>query len=653
MIEERLQTGEVDPIEEKDLIQKIANKEVMMGGVGTDVGNFISMSQNIAGIDVNSHSILKGFSFGTTDYSGAFKSGDITWNTDTGAVTGGSGVVMYRNGIVGASAGVTTFSINATTGAVAISGTITAAAGTIGGWTISSLAIYKDGATNAISSGMAPADYPFYAGKKYAGRATAPFRVTVAGAVTMSNLTVTGATGIASFTDAGDLVTVNEANVNALNLTNAPAEANADVTSTNETFSTDSDINALNTTNGPTDAGATLQTSVAKTAGENIAIRDCVCMGHAGVDTTVTVLEDTWANEASAATNYSTDTTFKTGIDTSSKNRYGYIKIVIPASITNSDISSVVLRLSVSSGGKIDNSLTLNVYRLTSALVEENVTWNVKPTNDAGSSGSSGAITSVPALASWVEIDITQLFKDWNDNTYANEGMLIKASSAGGGDNYLSFSTKEAGSSVQPKLEITGWADKTKAYKADSDDWEGVIGTIGFAVAAITSAASGKIQTSGIMGGFSGLTPGKSYYIDTTAGGITTTPGVGGGRKKVGIAVSTTELDIDTDPPLEYVGIVPAGITTGASWTERDISTPVPKRAKLADIEIRIRTASKTMGVRKTDSGLERKLASGAGGGEMRFFNMLTEVTEDDDGNRTVENISDGLSSMSIVGYWI
>ncbi|KKL99356.1 hypothetical protein LCGC14_1815260, partial [marine sediment metagenome] len=64
--------------------------------------------------------------------AGAVKSGDITWNTSTGAITGGSGVVVYRKGIVGANAGVTTFSIDATTGDATFAGTLSAASGTLG-----------------------------------------------------------------------------------------------------------------------------------------------------------------------------------------------------------------------------------------------------------------------------------------------------------------------------------------------------------------------------------------------------------------------------------------------------------------------------------------------------------------------------------------
>ncbi|MCW4050899.1 MAG: hypothetical protein NWE89_14315, partial [Candidatus Bathyarchaeota archaeon] len=68
-------------------------------------------------------------------------------------------------------------------------------------------------------------------------KATAPFRVAATGATVLTDLTATGvftisatSSGIANLSDAGDLVTVDEADVDALALTNAPAEAGADAT---------------------------------------------------------------------------------------------------------------------------------------------------------------------------------------------------------------------------------------------------------------------------------------------------------------------------------------------------------------------------------------------------------------------------------------
>jgi len=108
------------------------------GRVGSTLAGAINVSGDLitdvinARLDSSSKNILSDFNFGTTDYAGAVKSGDITWNTTTGAITGGSGVVVYRDGIVGAAAGVETFSIDATTGSATFAGTLSAAAGTLG-----------------------------------------------------------------------------------------------------------------------------------------------------------------------------------------------------------------------------------------------------------------------------------------------------------------------------------------------------------------------------------------------------------------------------------------------------------------------------------------------------------------------------------------
>lgn len=83
-------------------------------------------------LNTETKKILSDFDFGTTDYAGAVKSGDITWNSTTGAITGGSGVVVYRGGILGAKAGVAQFTLNASTGDATFAGTVAGASGTFG-----------------------------------------------------------------------------------------------------------------------------------------------------------------------------------------------------------------------------------------------------------------------------------------------------------------------------------------------------------------------------------------------------------------------------------------------------------------------------------------------------------------------------------------
>lgn len=88
---------------------------------------------------------------------------------------------------------------------LAVKGTIDASSGLIGGWTINSTYLAKNTGIAATSSGMSPTDYPFYAGRTYSNRATAPFRVTPAGALTASNATITGAITATSGTFSGDI----------------------------------------------------------------------------------------------------------------------------------------------------------------------------------------------------------------------------------------------------------------------------------------------------------------------------------------------------------------------------------------------------------------------------------------------------------------
>jgi len=82
-----------------------------------------------------------------------------------------------------------------------ISGAITATSGAIGGFTIESGYLYAG--TGANTCGLSPADYPFWAGDTYANRATAPFKVTPAGDVTVGSLTITGGSIVGT---AGDVI---------------------------------------------------------------------------------------------------------------------------------------------------------------------------------------------------------------------------------------------------------------------------------------------------------------------------------------------------------------------------------------------------------------------------------------------------------------
>jgi len=71
-----------------------------------------------------------------------------------------------------------------------ITGCIVATTGLIGGWTINSTYLAKDTGTGSTSVGLAPNDYPFFAGATYANRATAKFWVKPTGELWCTKATI-------------------------------------------------------------------------------------------------------------------------------------------------------------------------------------------------------------------------------------------------------------------------------------------------------------------------------------------------------------------------------------------------------------------------------------------------------------------------------
>ena len=173
-----------------DFIGTISSRSTVTIASSIDAsGNLLTDITN-ARLDTSAKKMLSGFTFGTADYAGALNSGTITWNTTTGALTGGSGVLVYRGGIIGAASGVATFTIDASTGAATFAGALSAPTGTIGGFTIGAtdLSATSGGNTTILSSGSTA----FSAGPTGAPTVT----ITQAGAMTVSNLTATSPSGI-------------------------------------------------------------------------------------------------------------------------------------------------------------------------------------------------------------------------------------------------------------------------------------------------------------------------------------------------------------------------------------------------------------------------------------------------------------------------
>lgn len=97
----------------------------------------------------------------------------------------------------------------------------------------------------------------------------------------------------------------------------------------------------------------------------------------------------------------------------------------------------------------------------------------------------------------------------------------------------------------------------------------------GFAISSSTDGNSIQIQTSGVVGGFSGLTPGVKYYVQDTIGTIGTS--VGTNTIFVGVAVSATQILIQKTPRIAR-GVISDLATTSAG--NNDVTVTIGFRPK-------------------------------------------------------------------------
>lgn len=140
-------------------------------------GNLVTDIINLK-LDTSAKKILSDFTFGSTDYSGALKTGDIAWNDSTGAITGGSGGLFNKNGLVFAHNGVPTITLDGITGSATFAGSITASTIDIGGADVTSFHVDVNG---NIWSGAATYD-----------PTTNPFAVSNTGSLYANNAIVNG-----------------------------------------------------------------------------------------------------------------------------------------------------------------------------------------------------------------------------------------------------------------------------------------------------------------------------------------------------------------------------------------------------------------------------------------------------------------------------
>jgi len=112
-----------------------------------------------------------------------------------------------------------------------------------------------------------------------------------------------------------------------------------------------------------------------------------------------------------------------------------------------------------------------------------------------------------------------------------------------------------------------------KIYSCDGNDLNKLI-FIGFAISNSTDTNPITVQTSGKVPGFTGLTPGFTYYISDTIGTISKTPGTN--YLIIGKAISSTEILIDTKLSRLY----PSSNLVTSADTLQTISGSTPTKYK-------------------------------------------------------------------------
>lgn len=111
----------------------------------------------------------------------------------------------------------------------------------------------------------------------------------------------------------------------------------------------------------------------------------------------------------------------------------------------------------------------------------------------------------------------------------------------------VTLTNGDAGNHVIGDAVYISAADTAKKAKADAGSTSAAIG---FATATITNGVTGSYQTSGVLAGLTGLTAGAIYYVSAATGGLitNTAPSTTGQYViRVGVAISTTELNIDIE----------------------------------------------------------------------------------------------------------
>lgn len=260
----------------------------------------------------------------------------------------------------------------------------------------------------------------------------------------------------------------------------------------------------------------------------------------------------------------------------------GYFDTVIASGAPNSDETTKGIAEAGTASEQASSTATGGTGAVTFMRTRYATDTPTAKCNTSGSANGSGC-----SLVALMTGKISQLWLDIfsTSNTWTG-AQTQNATNTFNGVNYIGqfadyrASTTIAGSPTAPLAVFVATATNalwmSNASIATTSDF------LGFTKMNLTNGATGSVQISGVVSGFTGLTAGQPYYVQNTAGTIGTS--IGTAELYVGTAISETQLLLDRkDANWQYLGSQTCGTASGATYQYCD--TPAVPYARFAVVK--------------------------------------------------------------------
>ena len=277
--------------------------------------------------------------------------------------------------------------------------------------------------------------------------------------------------------------------------------------------------------------------------------------------------EDARVLESAGTTNYGTDTTAVIGSTNASntgKSEF-FVKFDVSNIGSSDSETNAVIRLAVDSyNTDLGSSYEFQVHEVTSSWTEGAVTWNTKPSYSATAETSTWEIATTWALTDdfleesaglhYAYINISSLYRDWQDGTSTNNGVVIRLVDRGTGAedtgaiiNGTVRTSEHATTATRPTLLVGQLSpDVGKVYESNTNEFKTSFGQLGIAKNAALTGENVTVQFSGKASPIlSGLTKGKRYRILNSDGAVAFGSPLGYGQMGIALDSDTLLLNIN------------------------------------------------------------------------------------------------------------